>query len=147
MIIVFEFNCLVKNYFKINEQKIMITFDRYILFSYFPCQFVVCLTKLFINSGKHAYTIELLFGGKVNIIFIFFLKELTVNHWKSFFGWLTLVLFVIYIIIWFRLSVCLYVCLYVCMYVCVSGCCSLIARELMDRFYKFKRQKFRFVRE
>ena len=61
----------------------------------------------------------------------------------------------IYIIIWFRLSVCLYVCmyvcmsvcLYVCMSVCVSVCCSLIARKLMDRFSKFKRHKFRFVRE
>ena len=45
----------------------------------------------------------------------------------------------IYIIIWLRLSVCMYVCLYVY--------CSLMARKLMDGFSKFKRHKFRFVRE
>ena len=52
--------------------------------------------------------------------------------------------YLFYIIIWFRLSVCMYVCmsvcLYVCLSVCMSVCCSLIARKLMDRFSKFKRQ-------
>ena len=49
----------------------------------------------------------------------------------------------IYVIIWFRLSVCMYV----CMSVRMSECCSLIAPKLMKIFSKFKRHMIRFVRE
>ena len=44
----------------------------------------------------------------------------------------------IYIIFWFRLSVCLYVCMYVCMSVCYGH----IAQKLLDGFSKFKRHMF-----
>ena len=46
--------------------------------------------------------------------------------------------FVIYIIFWFRLSVCMYVCLSVCMYVCMSVCLYVVSTLLDNKWTDFQ---------